>query len=110
MNENREMAGRDTESGTGAGDAYAQRPPWPPPRYVPEPGEVVRDGATRRIGRVMDLMGPVVCLRPLNGGREWDAWPGDLSPAVQSDALSADVAEANARSRQDRSAREGGPR
>ncbi|MFI6287167.1 hypothetical protein ACIBCM_20875 [Streptomyces sp. NPDC051018] len=66
--------------------------------YEPVPGDVVRDAATRRVGRVMDRMGLRVQLRPLNGGREWDAMPQDLSPASQSDAMSAAVAEANAQS------------
>ncbi|MFF0446956.1 hypothetical protein ACFYT4_11155 [Streptomyces sp. NPDC004609] len=70
--------------------------------YEPEPGDVVRDAATRKVGRVMDRMGLRVQLRPLNGGREWDALPEDLSPAAQSDAMSAAVAEANAQSRQGR--------
>ncbi|GGZ45533.1 hypothetical protein GCM10010387_45050 [Streptomyces inusitatus] len=62
----------------------------------PEVGSVMRDAASRRVGRVMGLVGGRVQLRPLNGGCEWDAVPGDLSPAIQSDAMSAAVAEANA--------------
>ncbi|MGW6457066.1 hypothetical protein ACWF94_14295 [Streptomyces sp. NPDC055078] len=38
-------------------------------------------------------------MRPLNGGREWDAHAEDLAPAAQSDAMSAAVAEVNAYSR-----------
>jgi hypothetical protein len=67
--------------------------------YVPEPGDVVLDAVTRRIGRVMDTLGARLQLRALNGGREWDAEPADVVPAAQSDALSAAVAEVNARSR-----------
>ncbi|MFI6289385.1 hypothetical protein ACIBCM_32350 [Streptomyces sp. NPDC051018] len=70
--------------------------------YEPEPGEVVHDAATRKVGRVMDRMGSRVQLRPLNGGREWDALPSDLRPAAQSDAMSEAVAEANALSRRGR--------
>ncbi|MFF0447011.1 hypothetical protein ACFYT4_11445 [Streptomyces sp. NPDC004609] len=70
--------------------------------YEPEPGDVVRDAATRKVGRVMDRVGARVQLRPLNGGREWDALPGDLRPAAQSDAMSEAVADANALSRRGR--------
>ncbi|MGW1977453.1 hypothetical protein [Streptomyces sp. NPDC001889] len=67
--------------------------------YEPTAGDVVRDAAGKRIGRVMGRVGGRIQLRPLNGGREWDALPEDLTPAVQSDAMSAAVAEANAQSR-----------
>ncbi|MFI1867448.1 hypothetical protein [Streptomyces jumonjinensis] len=59
-------------------------------------GAVVRDAASKRVGRVMGHVGGRVQLRPLNGGREWDAFPEDLSPAAQSDVMSAAVAVANA--------------
>ncbi|GAA2222672.1 hypothetical protein GCM10010232_03880 [Streptomyces amakusaensis] len=75
-------------------DAPAREPAQSAPG--PEAGSVVRDTASRRVGRVMGLVGGRVQLRPLNGGCEWDAMPGDLSPAIQSDAMSAAVAEANA--------------
>lgn len=68
------------------------------PQYW-EPGEMAKDTATGRVGRVMGHEGPYYQLRPLNGGREWDADPEALEPACQSDALSADVAEANWRAR-----------
>ncbi len=64
-----------------------------------EPGETVKDTATGRVGRVMGHEGPRYQLRPLNGGREWDADPEALEPASQSDALSPAVAEANWRAR-----------
>ncbi|MCY0951788.1 hypothetical protein [Streptomyces sp. H27-S2] len=40
-------------------------------------------------------MGPRYQLRPLNGGREWEADPESLKAAYQSDALSAAVVTAN---------------
>ncbi|MEO3974107.1 hypothetical protein [Streptomyces sp. CAU 1734] len=64
-----------------------------------ETGAVVRDAAGNRIGRVMGDVGGRIQLRPLNGGREWDALPEDLSPAAQSDALSTAVAEVNSLSK-----------
>lgn len=66
---------------------------------APAIGETVRDSATGRVGVVIGHAGPRYRLRPLNGGGKWDAEPGNLSPAAQSDALSADVVEANSRTR-----------
>lgn len=68
-------------------------------RYQPSVGDTVEDTARRRIGRVMGAEGPYVQLRPIGGGREWDAEPSKLRPLTQGEALSAGVAEANARSR-----------
>ncbi|MFE5854081.1 hypothetical protein ACFQ61_12810 [Streptomyces sp. NPDC056500] len=64
----------------------------------PEVGDVVRDTRLGRVGRVMGGEGPYLRLRPLNGGLEWDALPEHLVPADQSDAMSAEVARANAQS------------
>jgi hypothetical protein len=66
--------------------------------YEPEPGELVYDEATRKVGRVMGHVGPCHQLRPVGGGREWDA-RGPLRPATAAEKLSAGVALANARSR-----------
>lgn len=65
----------------------------------PALGDTVEDTVRRRVGRVMGFEGPYVQLRPIGGGREWDADPGKLRPLSLSEALSAGVAEANARSR-----------
>ncbi|MEV2243202.1 hypothetical protein [Streptomyces sp. NPDC049970] len=43
--------------------------------------------------------GPYLQLRPLCGGREWDADPANVRPVGPAELLSARVAEANARSR-----------
>lgn len=66
--------------------------------YKPRVGDTVRD-AKGRVGRVMGDVGGRYQLRPLNGGLEWDANGDDLTPAIQSDALSGAVAEANSLSR-----------
>ncbi|MFF0445578.1 hypothetical protein ACFYT4_04000 [Streptomyces sp. NPDC004609] len=63
------------------------------------PGDVVKDMGIGKVGRVMDRVGTNYQLRPLNGGREWEAPARDLRPAVQSDAISDAVRDANAQSR-----------
>ncbi|MFG3512078.1 hypothetical protein [Streptomyces bobili] len=69
---------------------------------IPAVGEAVHDSARDRVGRVMGHVGPYVQLRPLAGGREWDADPGHLRRLTPAELLSALVAQANARSRQPR--------
>lgn len=66
--------------------------------YTPEIGDLVWDEATRKVGQVMDGVGPYWQLKPPGGGREWDA-QGPLRPATAAEKLSCDVAMANARSR-----------
>ncbi|MFI6288436.1 hypothetical protein ACIBCM_27440 [Streptomyces sp. NPDC051018] len=67
--------------------------------YSPALGDVVKDIGLGKVGRVMDRVGTNYQLRPLNGGREWDAPARDLRPAVQSDAMSDAVKDANIQSR-----------
>ncbi|MBU7596407.1 hypothetical protein JGS22_001810 [Streptomyces sp. P38-E01] len=55
--------------------------------------------ADRWSGRVVGREGSYVQLRPLGGGREWDAEPRELRAMSQTEVLSALVAELNARSR-----------
>ncbi|MFC4492847.1 hypothetical protein ACFPA8_01685 [Streptomyces ovatisporus] len=76
----------------------AQPCPLPPP---PEPavGTAVRDTRRGRVGIVMAYDGPYVQLRPLNGGREWDADPGLVQLLSAAELLSARLAEVNERSR-----------
>lgn len=62
-------------------------------------GTAVHDGDSGRVGLVMGHEGPCLQLRPLGGGREWDADPARLRPLDAAELLSARVAEANARSR-----------
>ena len=78
----------------------------PPRRPGPLPvslGDTVRDAGSGRIGRVMGFVGPFVQLRPVGGGREWDARPERLMPVTRTEALSEGVARSNARSRRERS-------
>lgn len=67
--------------------------------YELEVGDAVEDTASRRFGKVMGFVGPFVQLRPIKGGLEWDAEPGNLRRLTRAEALSAGVAAANARSR-----------
>lgn len=67
--------------------------------YKPTVGDTVEDTSTGRIGKVMGCVGTYVQLRPIGGGLEWDAKPGDLQLATDAQALSSAVAAANARSR-----------
>ncbi|WP_406331492.1 hypothetical protein [Streptomyces sp. NBC_00203] len=67
--------------------------------HEPKLGDTVEDTVTRKIGEVMGFEGPYVQLRPLGGGREWDAKQESLRPVSAVEALSARVAVANARSR-----------
>ncbi|WP_410537896.1 hypothetical protein [Streptomyces sp. KL2] len=62
-------------------------------------GSVARDLRDGRIGDVMDVHPGRVWLRPLGGGREWDAKPDDVRPLTAHEQLSARLAAANARSR-----------
>lgn len=70
--------------------------------HKPSLGDIVEDTDRSKIGKVMGFHGPYVQLRPIGGGREWDARPVALRPATLSEGLSAGVAVANARSRGER--------
>lgn len=65
----------------------------------PSPGTAVRDTVRDRVGVVMGREGPYLQLRPLSGGREWDAAPGHVRPLTPEELLRARLAETNARSR-----------
>lgn len=67
--------------------------------HKPSLGDIVEDTHLNRVGKVMGHEGPYVQLRPIGGGREWDADPDALRPATLAERLSAGVAAANARSR-----------
>ncbi|MFE6153674.1 hypothetical protein [Streptomyces sp. NPDC057889] len=69
--------------------------------YTPKPGDLVWDEATRKIGEIVDHVGPYWQLKPPQGGREWDAH-GQLRPATRAERLSCGVAVVNARSRGER--------
>ncbi|MET9388646.1 hypothetical protein ABZY09_48830 [Streptomyces sp. NPDC002928] len=50
--------------------------------------------------------GPYLQLRPLSGGREWDADPGHVLPLTPAELLHARLVERNARSRRNLCANE----
>ncbi|MFI5686839.1 hypothetical protein [Streptomyces sp. NPDC051636] len=62
-----------------------------------ERGAVVYDPATRKVGEYQDRSGPYALLRPVGGGREWQADPAALRPATARELLSAGVRAANER-------------
>ncbi|MFE9827688.1 hypothetical protein ACFYPK_03360 [Streptomyces halstedii] len=69
-------------------------------RHLPATGAAVFDERSGRVGLVTGHHGPHVRLRPLGGGREWDADPGQVRPVGRDELLSAQLAEVNTRSRQ----------
>ncbi|WP_313904426.1 hypothetical protein [Streptomyces sp. 15-116A] len=64
-----------------------------------EPGTLLYDRRMRRVGEYQDRVGPYVMLRPVGGGREWQADPEAVRPATLEERLSAEVRAANSRSR-----------
>jgi hypothetical protein len=63
-----------------------------------EPGTLVYDPQTRRVGAFQARLGPYVLLRPVGGGREWEADPARIRPATQEERLAAGVRAVNERS------------
>ncbi|MEU2625109.1 hypothetical protein ABZ642_44585 [Streptomyces sp. NPDC007157] len=63
-----------------------------------EPGTLFYDTATDQVGEYRDQSGPYAMLRPVGGGREWQADPATLRPATDRERLSAGVRAANDRS------------
>ncbi|MFJ2264271.1 putative ATP-grasp-modified RiPP [Streptomyces sp. NPDC087844] len=72
-------------------------------QYEPRLGDTVEDAQRQAIGRIMGFVGPYVQVRPIDGGREWDALRDSLQPVPLTALLSAGVAAANARSRSESS-------
>jgi hypothetical protein len=66
---------------------------------TPAIGAAVVDTVRNRVGYVMDHEGSFLQLRPLSGGCEWDADPDHVKPLDPAELMRARVAEANARSR-----------
>ncbi|KRV50672.1 hypothetical protein AQ490_16675 [Wenjunlia vitaminophila] len=54
-------------------------------RLPPSIGAVALDIGTNRVGVIMDHMGGRVQLRPVHGGREWDARKEEIRPADEGD-------------------------
>jgi hypothetical protein len=69
-----------------------------------EPGTLVYDPATRKVGEYQDRTGPDGMLRPVGGGREWQADPARIRVATLEERLRAGVRAANDRSSQGLSA------
>lgn len=63
-----------------------------------ERGAVVFDSERRKVGEYQDNSGPYALLRPLGGGREWEAEFGWLREATAEERLSAELRAANERS------------
>lgn len=62
-----------------------------------EPGTLLYDTATDQVGEYRDQSGPYAMLRPVGGGREWQAHPSTLRAATDRERLSAGVRAANDR-------------
>lgn len=52
-------------------------------------GALVVDTQSNRLGYVMGHEGPYVQVRPVTGGREWDADPARVRPATDAERLTA---------------------
>ncbi|MEU2586735.1 hypothetical protein ABZ612_28040 [Streptomyces avermitilis] len=61
--------------------------------------ELAKDSATGRIGVVMGEVGGRVQMRPVRGGREWDAVRGDVEALSTREELSVRLAARNGNSR-----------
>ncbi|MEU9998826.1 hypothetical protein ACGFYP_11700 [Streptomyces sp. NPDC048370] len=66
---------------------------------LPEVGDLVRDTATGLVGFYVDSVAGRYLIRPVSGGREWEADPRDVQLATPMRELRARAAEINARSR-----------
>ncbi|MFJ9634119.1 hypothetical protein ACIQPR_06310 [Streptomyces sp. NPDC091280] len=66
-----------------------------------EPGTLLYDPSTDKVGEYQDKSGPYALLRPVGGGREWQADPAALRPATDQERLTAGVRAANSRARTD---------
>ncbi|MGH3310169.1 MAG: hypothetical protein ACRDP3_06240 [Streptomyces sp.] len=65
----------------------------------PTNGTVVFDEERGRVGEVMDQSGGRLQLRPVRGGREWDADPAHVRTATTAERVRATLAAVNAASR-----------
>jgi hypothetical protein len=64
-------------------------------RTRPSIGELAKDSASGRIGVVMGKIGGRVQMRPVRGGREWDAMPDSVVQPSAREELSARLATRN---------------
>ncbi|MDX3241490.1 hypothetical protein [Streptomyces sp. ME18-1-4] len=65
----------------------------------PGTGALAKDSANGRIGVVMGQVGGRVQMRPIGGGREWDALPDDVVKPSAREELSVRLAVRNGNSR-----------
>ncbi|UFD97988.1 hypothetical protein PQC18_gp50 [Streptomyces phage Pablito] len=63
---------------------------------TPGIGELAKDTGRDTVGVVMGHVGSYVQLRPINGGREWDAKPDRVRSLTAREELSARLAVRNA--------------
>ncbi|MFH8972996.1 hypothetical protein [Streptomyces sp. NPDC017890] len=63
-----------------------------------EPGTLVYDPRTRKVGEYEGQSGPCAVLRPVGGGRKWRAHPALIRVATPAERLSAGVRAVNDRS------------
>ncbi|MFF9312032.1 hypothetical protein ACF1BS_14090 [Streptomyces sp. NPDC014748] len=63
-------------------------------------GALAKDTASGRIGVVMGAVGGRVQIRPIGGGREWDAVPDKVRPLSAREELSTRLATRNGNSRE----------
>ncbi|MCX4907307.1 hypothetical protein [Streptomyces sp. NBC_00878] len=61
------------------------------------PGALVYDPVAGKVGEYRDKAGPYAMLRPVGGGREWQADPARIRPATMAERLSAEVKAVNDR-------------
>ncbi|MFF9770471.1 hypothetical protein ACF1GT_28485 [Streptomyces sp. NPDC014636] len=64
-----------------------------------EPGRLLYDPVTDKVGEYRDRAGPYVLLRPVGGGVEWQADPGAVRPATDRERIGATVRAVNHRAR-----------
>ncbi|WP_354670056.1 hypothetical protein [Streptomyces sp. S.PNR 29] len=64
-----------------------------------KPGAIVYDPQMCRVGEYRDRTGPYAMLRPIGGGREWQADPAQIRAATQDERLRAGVRALNDRFR-----------
>ncbi|MFJ3903359.1 hypothetical protein [Streptomyces sp. NPDC090025] len=62
-------------------------------------GDFVYDEVACVVAEFMGHLGPYAMLRPLGGGREWQAEPARVRPATPDERLTAGVRAVNARAR-----------
>ncbi|MGW1609235.1 hypothetical protein ACWCQZ_07475 [Streptomyces sp. NPDC002285] len=62
-------------------------------------GELAKDSARARTGIVMGEVGGRVQIRPIGGGKEWEALPHNVKPPSAREELSARLAIKNGNSR-----------